>query len=763
MSGLGGIVLKKLRHSVVFILLVACVSICFGADPMFDLGVFYKGDKSRHHVDSVAQFGLLTGADYLDGCDFDLKGVVTMVDPDRDLMVLQDATGAVALNFPLRHSALRVGQSVSLAGNNCSPYFVRHPNYPFRPSGREVLDAFEAPAGCGEYYLARVRGYLRPPATGEYSFWIASDNSSELWLSADHTPSRARKIASLSRFEWVAPREWSHFPSQHSESIWLQAGRTYYIEALHEQTTVGENLAVAWQGPGLERSVIDGRYLTPCSDGSTDVATNGILREFWTNFIAGDLVEVGGARPFRSMLSVETVDVRRLGPGQLPKPDSIVIGRPWREENNYRWVAAEGEVKFVGAEASTVWLWLASETAQIQVRSPRLDSEFLQRLRNARVRVEGVCEGVYDKCESLVPGIIWISGDSGIHVIEEAKTNVQKAVIEPAGAASTINVAPTRQGFYSTRGVVTFNDRVAGEDYLVVQEEESAKLICGGETSFFQKRLKVGEWVELGGALRPGKDLPVLAPLVITELGQHSMPVPTEEPLAFPTSANRAGQWSEVTGVAHAVNSNGMLSVVSKDGPVYFWIGQMPTNELARFVDARIRVQGVLWPNLPDAPLLLVPSRNYVDVEEPVRDEPFQMSRRLISELALGATECAVAHRVKVAGQITYRDAGSFILQDASGGIRVRPSNRFDAMIGDVVEALGFVTVSGSGRTLTDALVRPAKSAQGIQPRTLDVNEGLWTRKEATLVVAKATLLGRKINDNCEVFELQEQQRVFNL
>src|SRR5204863_5281435 len=31
----------------------------------------------------------------------------------------------------------------------------------------------------------------------------------------------------------------------------------------------------------------------------------------------------------------------------------------------------------------------------------------------------------------------------------------------------------------------------------------------------------------------------------------------------------------------------------------------------------------------------------------------------------------------------------------------------------------------------------------------------------ATLVVAKATLLGRKINDNCEVFELQEQQRIF--
>jgi hypothetical protein len=182
--------------------------------------------------------------------------------------------------------------------------------------------------GRGDYYLTRMRGYLHPPATGEYVFWIASDNSSELWLSVDASVSRAGKIASVPRFGWTGPREWSHYPSQRSKPIGLKAGVTYYIEALQEQTTVGDNLAVAWQGPGLEQSVIDGRYLTPWGRGLTDLTTNGILREFWTNYMAGDLTDIGGARPFQSALSVENVGVQILDQGQLPKPDPIVPGQP---------------------------------------------------------------------------------------------------------------------------------------------------------------------------------------------------------------------------------------------------------------------------------------------------------------------------------------------------------------------------------------------------------------------------------------------------
>lgn len=82
---------------------------------------------SGHFATNAAEFRTLSGADYLEGCNFALTGVVTLVDPRRDLMVLQDDTGAVALNFPLRDTGLRVGQRVFVEGTNCFPYFAKFP------------------------------------------------------------------------------------------------------------------------------------------------------------------------------------------------------------------------------------------------------------------------------------------------------------------------------------------------------------------------------------------------------------------------------------------------------------------------------------------------------------------------------------------------------------------------------------------------------------------------------------------------------------
>jgi signal transduction histidine kinase len=762
--GFMGAFSKTLRsgaRSLLFVLSAANALHCEAADQTpHPAGVFAE-EGSRHFATNAAQFRTLSGADYLEGCDFHLNGTVTLVDTNRNLVVLQDATGAVALNFRLRDSNLHFGQFVSLNGTNCFPYFARFPDYPYRPSRQEIRNSFEAPTGRGDYYLTRMRGYLHPPATGEYVFWIASDNSSELWLSVDASVSRAGKIASVPRFGWTGPREWSHYPSQRSKPIGLKAGVTYYIEALQEQTTVGDNLAVAWQGPGLEQSVIDGRYLTPWGRGLTDLTTNGILREFWTNYMAGDLTDIGGARPFQSALSVENVGVQILDQGQLPKPDPIVPGQPWRTEDNYRWVTTEGLAKFIGAKENAVWFELARGPALVQVRTPRLDPSFLQRMHNVPVRVEGVCEGVYDKNESLTPGVIWVSGESNIHFIESAKTNVQTAAAEQADTASATDTNPARQGFYSTRGVVTFNDRVLDKDYLVVQEDESAMLVSGGETSFFQKQLKVGEWVELGGAVQTGKYLPVVSPLVITELGWHSMPVPITEPLGFSAPASRAGQWSQLEGVAHSVNSNGILSVVSKDGPVYFGISRTPANELARYVDAKLRVRGVLLPNVLNAPLLLIPSRNFVDVEEPAPENPFAAPKRPIADFTAETAEASWSHRARVAGEVIYREAQSFFIQDNSGGIRVLAAGHSDVKVGDTVEVLGFPTVTGAARTLTEALVRPAISGLNLKPKTLDLSEALLSKQSSTLVVVNATLLARKTNGPSQVLELQEQQRVF--
>ncbi len=229
----------------------ACALLCKAEDLLSHQGEAKLAMKSGHYVTNVAEFRTLSGVDYIAGCDFHLTGVVTLVDSNRDLVVLQDATGAVALNFRFGDQRLQVGQFVTVDGTNCCPYFASFPDYPQRPSGWDIRSSFEAPMNWSLYYLTRMRGYLRPPATGQYTFWIASDNSSELWLSQDADPSKARTIASIPRYGYVAPHEWTRFPSQRSQPILLKAGETYYIEALQEQTTGGDHLSVAWQGPAF--------------------------------------------------------------------------------------------------------------------------------------------------------------------------------------------------------------------------------------------------------------------------------------------------------------------------------------------------------------------------------------------------------------------------------------------------------------------------------------------------------------------------------
>ena len=135
------------------------------------------------------------------------------------------------------------------------------------PSGSDQLSSFEAPTDWADNYGTRVRGYLVPPATGTYTFWVAGDDSGELYLSTNDTVAAKQLIASVP--DWTNSHEWTKFSQQMSAGITLNAGQRYYIEALQKEGAGGDNLAVAWQGPGLAQQVIAGQYLSPYTDGGT--------------------------------------------------------------------------------------------------------------------------------------------------------------------------------------------------------------------------------------------------------------------------------------------------------------------------------------------------------------------------------------------------------------------------------------------------------------------------------------------------------------
>lgn len=130
------------------------------------------------------------------------------------------------------------------------------------PEGSEELSVFEGPVNAGSHYAARIRGYLCPPASGDYYFWIASNDHSELWLSTDADPLNKVRIAFVSGATGV--QQWDKSASQRSVAVRLTEGKSYYIEALHKQGVGTDHVAVGWQLPdGVKERPISGNRLSP--------------------------------------------------------------------------------------------------------------------------------------------------------------------------------------------------------------------------------------------------------------------------------------------------------------------------------------------------------------------------------------------------------------------------------------------------------------------------------------------------------------------
>ena len=137
-------------------------------------------------------------------------------------------------------------------------------NFPDNPSGTSQPTSFEAPVNWASDYGTRMHGYVHPPVSGDYVFWISSDDNSRLFLSADRDPANKVLIASVP--SWTSSRDWTRYPQQQSAPIHLEAGRRYYIEALQKEGGGGDNLAVGWQTPldaAFNRLPIAGVYLSP--------------------------------------------------------------------------------------------------------------------------------------------------------------------------------------------------------------------------------------------------------------------------------------------------------------------------------------------------------------------------------------------------------------------------------------------------------------------------------------------------------------------
>ena len=413
------------------------------------------------------------------------QGVVTWVDEDRKLVVLQDGNDVHVLKLDLTNNSIRLGDRVVLECE-LEPFIPALPDFPNSPLRQEVRDSFESPSEQGDFYLSRMRGFLRPPATGDYTFWIASDDGSELWLSDSKSPQRARRIAGVPEGRYTDQHEWTRIATQQSQSIHLEAGRSYYIEALHQESRGRDFVAVAWQGPGFEREVIPGKFLSPWPPQNTapdDSKSEGVLWEYWTNYFTSDLSLVRSKSD--SVLNCRAARVVKRDRGEMPVPLPFPVGEPLNSRAAYRLVGLEGRLQFVSHADGWLVLELDHGSSRITARV-RTETDLASVLpQHSIIRVTGVFEPTRTISDDSLSGTLWMERVDDIRWLD---TEENWTEVEPL---PQYQLSPANPGLAAGQ-IIHLQGRVVSE------ESPGLWRLQGADTFFAYTSQDGANWSPLG-------------------------------------------------------------------------------------------------------------------------------------------------------------------------------------------------------------------------------------------------------------------------
>lgn len=363
-------------------------------------------------IASLGALGTTTVWDLHHERSVSVEGTVTFVSHRRGLLVLQDGDHAVAFMCHADLSGLQPGQRVKLVSPSVYPDIPGMQDFPFEGARTEFSPSMRQRPTGQINYVERLQGYLTPPESGSYQFWLSSDDASELWLSPDDSREGAKRIASVP--SWTDPGDWSRFRSQHSDPITLQKGRRYYIEALHDQSGGTDFLDVAWESRSIARTRIDSEYLTPYSGRvpsdlvATKPPAHGVLLQRWRQSVTSSLAALQPTSQHWSRFVVEFPTIVVVGSGTIPRPLQIRAGRPMRPQDNFRWSEVKAEVKTITASKGGLDIQLVDGDGSLLAHVQQWRGKNPVGYNGFVLRLQGICETAFDPEGDTVPGTLLI-------------------------------------------------------------------------------------------------------------------------------------------------------------------------------------------------------------------------------------------------------------------------------------------------------------------------------------------------------------------
>ncbi len=222
-------------------------------------------------------------------------------------------------------------------------------------------------------------------------------------------------------------------------------------------------------------------------------------------------------------------------------------------------------------------------------------------------------------------------------------------------------------------------------------------------------------------------------------------------------------QYVEIEGIITSARAD-QVTLLTHGGRITATLAGTNLGSLTKYENSLVRVRGCLFATWDAATHrvkvgeIRVFSAS-VTVEEPAPEDVFAIGLKRAAELLLFDPQASALRRVMVSGQIVHERDGEYYMMDGPSGLRFFPKDGPNLKVGDLVQVVGFPSLTGPSPVLREAVARRTGVARLPQPRNVAADGLFQARHDATRVRVEAMLLG--LSADQETLEMQAGLRRF--